>query len=66
MKNYIDPGVINKQMMSSNDKLLQEYQYLDTSVFRGEVVLDEETRCMYKEGQGRFERSKVNNYCYYK
>ena len=22
MKNYIDPGVINKQMMSSNDKLL--------------------------------------------
>ena len=29
---------------------------MDKSIFRGEVVQDEETRLVYKEGQGRFYR----------
>ena len=58
MKNYIDPGVITTQKVIHNsEKILQEVKYLDSTTFRGEVVLDEETRCMYKEGQGRMLRS---------
>ena len=39
---------------------------MDNSIFRGEVVQDEETRLVYKEGQGRFYRStSEQNMCYY-
>ena len=51
MKNYIDAGVITQQKVVLNsEKILQECKYLDSTTFRGEVVLDEETRFMYKEG----------------
>ena len=67
MKNYIDPGVITTQKMVHNsDKILQEVKYIDSTTFRGEAVIDEETHCMYKEGQGRLLRSVDQNYCYYK
>ena len=67
MKNYIDPGVVvNQKMFSNSDKILQEVKYLDSTIFKGEVVLDEETRCTYKEGQGRLIRSNEQNYSYYK
>ena len=51
MKNYLDAGYIATQKMVGNgEKILQEIKYLDSTVFRGEVELEEETRCMYKEG----------------
>ena len=53
MKNYLDAGFISAQKMVGNgesEKILQEIKYLDSTIFRGEVELDEETRCMYKEG----------------
>ena len=57
MKNYIDSGcVVNQKMAQNSEKMLQEVSYMDKSIFRGEVVQDEETRLVYKEGQGRFYR----------
>ena len=51
MKNYLDAGYIATQKMVGNsEKILQEIKYLDSTVFRGEVELEEESRCMYKEG----------------
>ena len=58
MKNYIDSGqLMNQKMAQNSEKMLQEVSYIDNSIFRGEVVQDEETRLVYKEGQGRFYRS---------
>ena len=67
MKNYLDPGeVTNEKISDKSAKVIQEINYIDKSVFRGEVVRDEETRFMYKEGQGRLIRNSERNYCYYK
>ena len=69
MKNYLDAGFISAQKMVGNgesEKILQEIKYLDSTIFRGEVELDDETRCMFKEGQGRLVRPLEHNYSYYK
>ena len=57
---------MNQKMAQNSEKMLQEVSYIDNSIFRGEVVQDEETRLVYKEGQGRFYRStSEQNMCYY-
>ena len=39
MKNYIDSGcLMNQKMAQNSEKMLQEVQYMDNSIFRGEVV----------------------------
>lgn len=66
MKNYIDQGsVITQKMAQNSDKMLQEIQYLDESIFRGEVLQDEETKQICKEGQGLFQRPEAHNQCFY-
>ena len=66
MKNYIDTGMlVNQKLVSNSNRVLQEIQFMDKSMFWGEVVMDEETRNVFREGLGHFQRPKENNYCYY-
>ena len=66
MKNYIDIGcLINQKTASNSKRMLQEIQFMDKSTFRGEAVVDEESKNIFKEGLGYFQRPTDNNYCYY-
>ena len=68
MKNYLDRGLISSQKMQlETEKILQEVKYKDSSIFRGQVFLDEETQLIYKEGQGRLDRETTvsQNLCFY-
>jgi hypothetical protein len=50
-KNYIDNGcIVNQKMATNSEKMFQEVTYMDHSTFRGEVVQDDESRLVYKEG----------------
>ena len=44
-------------MKDDDDKMVQELRFLDQSIFKGEVYLDEETRLVYKEGLGQLDRN---------
>ena len=60
MKNYIDQGNVTNQKVAPNrDKMLQEIMYIDSSIFRGEVLCDQETKLEQKDGQGLFKRSEA-------
>jgi len=37
-------------MATDSDKMFQEVQYIDKSIFRGESVQDEKSRLTYREG----------------
>ena len=70
MRNYIDSGHLVQQKMSKDsEKMKHKVLYIDQSSFYGYVVQDEETRVIYKEGTGRFDRGKLEdalrNPCYY-
>ena len=46
--------------------MVQELRFIDKSIFRGEVFLDEETHLVYKEGVGFIDRaSGKDNLCFY-
>ena len=38
---------------------------MDKTTFRGETIQDEESRLIFKEGQGRITRPTEQNFCYY-
>ena len=66
MKTYFDSGcVINQKMAQNSNKMLQEIQFMDKTTFRGETIQDEESRLIFKEGQGRITRPTEQNFCYY-
>ena len=52
-------------MATNSDKMFQEIQFIDKSMFRGESFQDEESRIIFKEGQGQFTRPSRENMCYY-
>ena len=58
-KNYLDCGQLIQQTLvkDDDDKMVQELRFLDQSIFKGEVYLDEETRLVYKEGLGQLDRN---------
>ena len=68
MKNYIDTGLlVNQKMAQNSDKMHQTVEYMDKSIFRGEVVQDEESKLVYKEGAGLHARATQDNLnlCFY-
>jgi hypothetical protein len=52
-RNYYDAGKVVEELAEDDgEKFIQELEYFDGSIFRGEMERDEETLMMYKEGYG--------------
>ena len=48
-----------------DDKIIQELEYFDGTIFRGEMERDDESLFMFKEGMGYIVRPKDSNFSYY-
>jgi hypothetical protein len=56
---------VTSQHRAVTGRLYQELCYFDNTIFSGEVVEDEETQFLYKDGPGKLLRPQKENMCYY-
>ncbi len=54
LKNYFDAGTVVEEVAAQEeeDKHVQELEYYDGTIFRGEMEFEEDSQLMYKEGRG--------------
>jgi len=65
MKNYLDSGKITNEMIIE-DRVLQWIEFFDKSYFKGEMIVDEESKLLYKEGLGKLYRpTNGTNFAFY-
>ena len=56
MRSYLDTGFVTSQHRAVTGRLHQELSYFDDTKFSGEVVEDEETHFLYRDGPGKLTR----------
>lgn len=65
MRNYLDTGYVINQHRAATGRLFQELSYFDDTRFCGEVVEDEESQFLYRDGPGKLIRP-AENFSYFK
>jgi hypothetical protein len=65
-RNYFDAGRVVEEIQTPEyDKIVQALEYLDGTIFKGEMECDEESLLKFKEGIGYILRPKDSNFSYY-